>query len=86
MVVAVCLQYFNAGFPDKACKTNIKDALGYSQRTLDVAIRNLVHRNLLADPSSITYGDNSPILLNHKELLSQKILLAQNYKTLPIEV
>lgn len=85
MVVTVCLQYFNAGFPDNAKKSNIKEALGFSQKTLDLTIRNLASKNLLANPSNITCGDDSVVLLNHKELIDQKILVMQNYKTLPLQ-
>lgn len=73
VVVAVCLQYHNAGCAEKATYDVVKGALGFSDRTLKAAVNRLNEKNLLVK--------NSPAMeLNHKELVKQKFLSLENYK------
>lgn len=73
LVVAVVLQYLNAGCSEKATPQAIKNAVGFGERQYNGAIQKLKEKNYIVEYEG-------RVELNHLYLIKDYILNTENYK------
>lgn len=75
-VIAVALQYYNAGYPQNVNSEKVKSLLGLKTAAFNKTMGTLSSKHLINVKNGI-------IGLNHKELLESKLLYPVHYKETP---